>query len=249
MTLDDWRAVIDTNLNSLFNVTKQVIDDILGARLRGVLSILVRSMVRKASLARQTTHRQSGYPRVHHGLGTRGRQQRHHREHSVTRLYWNGYGSRHSARRARKIVATIPVKRLGTPEEIASIVSWLASDESGFSTGADFSLNGAYAWAKAPCATPGVSRYYYRKPLQLPNNPNLIKSIMRLIKKYPNRRLYDTQASAYVRCPMSNSWCWITNLFRWSTQTEEDITRAILLQIILEEERGCPCSRPMSSRR
>ncbi|HEY1608281.1 MAG TPA: SDR family oxidoreductase, partial [Paraburkholderia sp.] len=41
-----------------------------------------------------------------------------------------------------KIVATIPVRRLGAPEEIGSIVGWLASEESGFSTGADFSLNG-----------------------------------------------------------------------------------------------------------
>ena len=41
-----------------------------------------------------------------------------------------------------KIVAGIPVKRLGTPEEIASIVAWIASDESGFATGADFSVNG-----------------------------------------------------------------------------------------------------------
>jgi acetoacetyl-CoA reductase len=41
-----------------------------------------------------------------------------------------------------KIVATIPVRRLGRPEEIGSIVAWLASEESGFSTGADFSLNG-----------------------------------------------------------------------------------------------------------
>jgi acetoacetyl-CoA reductase len=41
-----------------------------------------------------------------------------------------------------KIVATIPVRRLGTPEEIASIIAWIASDESGFATGADFSLNG-----------------------------------------------------------------------------------------------------------
>src|SRR5436190_122280 len=41
-----------------------------------------------------------------------------------------------------KIVAGIPVKRLGTPEDIASIVSWVASDESGFATGADFSVNG-----------------------------------------------------------------------------------------------------------
>jgi acetoacetyl-CoA reductase len=41
-----------------------------------------------------------------------------------------------------KIVATIPVKRLGTPEEIGSIVAWLASEDSGFATGADFSVNG-----------------------------------------------------------------------------------------------------------
>lgn len=41
-----------------------------------------------------------------------------------------------------KIVAGVPVKRLGTPEEIASIVAWIAGPEGGFSTGADFSLNG-----------------------------------------------------------------------------------------------------------
>jgi acetoacetyl-CoA reductase len=41
-----------------------------------------------------------------------------------------------------KIVATIPVKRLGEPEEIGSMVAWIASDDSGFATGADFSLNG-----------------------------------------------------------------------------------------------------------
>jgi len=40
------------------------------------------------------------------------------------------------------IVATIPVGRLGTPEEIASMVAWLASDDAAFATGADFSLNG-----------------------------------------------------------------------------------------------------------
>jgi acetoacetyl-CoA reductase len=41
-----------------------------------------------------------------------------------------------------KIVANIPIKRLGTPQDIASIVSWVASEESGFATGADFSVNG-----------------------------------------------------------------------------------------------------------
>ena len=41
-----------------------------------------------------------------------------------------------------KIVATIPVKRLGEPAEIASMVSWLASDQSGFTTGANLACNG-----------------------------------------------------------------------------------------------------------
>ena len=41
-----------------------------------------------------------------------------------------------------RIVSSIPVKRLGEPDEIASIVGWLASDDSAFATGADFSLNG-----------------------------------------------------------------------------------------------------------
>ena len=41
-----------------------------------------------------------------------------------------------------KIVATIPVKRLGEPSEIASIIAWIAGTESGYSTGADFSVNG-----------------------------------------------------------------------------------------------------------
>ena len=36
----------------------------------------------------------------------------------------------------------IPVKRLGTPDEIASICCWIASDDGGYATGADFSLNG-----------------------------------------------------------------------------------------------------------
>jgi acetoacetyl-CoA reductase len=41
-----------------------------------------------------------------------------------------------------KIVATIPVKRLGTPDQFGSIVGWLAGEESGFKTGAQFAVNG-----------------------------------------------------------------------------------------------------------
>ena len=41
-----------------------------------------------------------------------------------------------------KIIGTVPVKRLGEPSEIASIIAWLASDEGGYATGAEFNVNG-----------------------------------------------------------------------------------------------------------
>ena len=44
------------------------------------------------------------------------------------------------------IVASIPVKRLGEPSEIASIVSWIAGDEAAFATGADFYVDGWLTW-------------------------------------------------------------------------------------------------------
>jgi acetoacetyl-CoA reductase len=43
----------------------------------------------------------------------------------------------------KKIISTIPVGRLGKAEEIASTVSFLASDDSGFMTGSTLTMNGA----------------------------------------------------------------------------------------------------------
>ena len=59
----------------------------------------------------------------------------------------------------------------------------------------------------------------------------------RLIKKYPNRRLYDTQTSSYItladvkQLVLGNEDFMVVD-----AKTEEDLTRSILLQIILEEE-------------
>jgi acetoacetyl-CoA reductase len=41
-----------------------------------------------------------------------------------------------------KIVGSVPMKRLGSPEEIASLVAWVASDGAAYATGANLSLNG-----------------------------------------------------------------------------------------------------------
>ncbi len=59
----------------------------------------------------------------------------------------------------------------------------------------------------------------------------------RLIKKYPNRRLYDTQTSAYITLADVKQLVLENEDFRVvDAKSDEDLTRSILLQIILEEE-------------
>jgi polyhydroxyalkanoate synthesis repressor PhaR len=65
------------------------------------------------------------------------------------------------------------------------------------------------------------------------------KSAERLIKKYPNRRLYDTAASTYITLTDVKELVLKQEEFRVvDAKSTEDLTRSILLQIILEEESG-----------
>ena len=64
-------------------------------------------------------------------------------------------------------------------------------------------------------------------------------SQIRVIKKYPNRRLYDTQTSAYITLADVRQLVMDSARFAvLDAKTSEDLTRSILLQIILEEESG-----------
>lgn len=61
----------------------------------------------------------------------------------------------------------------------------------------------------------------------------------RIIKKYPNRRLYDTETSAYITLAEVKQFVLAyENFIVQDARTGEDLTRSILLQIILEEESG-----------
>jgi polyhydroxyalkanoate synthesis repressor PhaR len=67
----------------------------------------------------------------------------------------------------------------------------------------------------------------------------------RLIKKYPNRRLYDTQTSTYVTLVDIKGLVMASEAFKVvDAKTEDDLTRNILMQIILEEE---ACGSPVFS--
>jgi acetoacetyl-CoA reductase len=142
MTSENWHVVIETNLNSLFHVTKQVIDDMMD---RGWGRIINISSVN----GQKGQFGQSNYSTAKAGIHgfTMALAQEVAAKGVTVNTVSPGYIATDMVRAVKpevleKIVATIPVRRLGEPHEIASIVAWIASDESGFATGADFSLNG-----------------------------------------------------------------------------------------------------------
>lgn len=62
---------------------------------------------------------------------------------------------------------------------------------------------------------------------------------LRILKKYPNRRLYDTEISSYITLADVKAMVLSGQAFEVrDAKTSEDLTRSILLQIILEEETG-----------
>jgi acetoacetyl-CoA reductase len=142
MSRVDWDAVIETNLTSLFNVTKQVIDDMLEKNWGRVINI--SSVNGEKGQFGQTNY--SAAKAGMHGFTMALAQEVANKGVTVNTVS-PGYIATDMVKAIRqdvldKIVAGIPVKRLGNPSDIASIVAWLASDESGFATGADFSVNG-----------------------------------------------------------------------------------------------------------
>ena len=142
MSRDDWDAVIGTNLTSMFNVTKQVVADMVE---RGWGRIIQISSVNGAKgQAGQTNY--SAAKAGMHGFSMALALEMANKGVTVNTVS-PGYIGTDMVNAIKpevleKIVATIPVKRLGTPSEIASIVGWLAGDESGFTTGAEFAVNG-----------------------------------------------------------------------------------------------------------
>ena len=78
-----------------------------------------------------------------------------------------------------------------------------------------------------------------RKTAVPSHSPNSANTAQRVIKKYPNRRLYDTDTSTYItlievkKLVMEREPVQVVD-----AKTGDDLTRAILLQIILEEESG-----------
>ena len=142
MDKSDWHAVIETNLTSLFNVTRQVVNSMIEKAWGRVINI--SSINGQRGQLGQTNY--SAAKAGMHGF-TMALAQELAAKNITVNTVSPGYIGTDMVRAMRpdvleKIVNTIPVKRLGTPEEIAAMVSWLASEQSAYATGANFSVNG-----------------------------------------------------------------------------------------------------------
>ncbi len=142
MTRAAWDEVIDTNLNSLFNVTKQVVEGMVAKGWGRIVNI-------SSVNGQKGQFGQTNYSTAKAGIHgfTMALAQELAAKGVTVNTVSPGYIGTEMVRAIKpevleKIVGTIPVKRLGTPDEIGSIVRWISSEEGGFATGADFSLNG-----------------------------------------------------------------------------------------------------------
>jgi len=143
MTPDQWYAVINTNLNSLFNMTRPVWD---GMRARKFGRVICISSIngQKGQLG------QVNYSAAKAGdIGfVKALAQEGARAGITVNAVCPGYIATDMVKAmnpevvAKSIVPLIPVGRLGEPEEIARCVLFLASDDAGFITGSTISANG-----------------------------------------------------------------------------------------------------------
>ena len=143
MTPENWRAVITTNLDSLFNTSRAVIEAMREAGFGRIINI--------GSINGQKGQiGQSNYAAAKAGLS--GFTKALALENAVKGITVNaiapGYIATEMVRAVpeevlkAKILPLIPVGRLGEPDEVARCVVFLAADEAGFITGSTLTVNG-----------------------------------------------------------------------------------------------------------
>jgi acetoacetyl-CoA reductase len=142
MTFDQWNKVIQTNLSSCFNTCRAVIE---GMRERGFGRIVnIGSVNGQAGQYGQVNYAaaKSGIHGFTKALALEGAS-----KHITVNAIAPGYVDTEMVRAVpqpvlEKIIKTIPVGRLGKPEDIARAVLFLVADEAEFITGSTLSING-----------------------------------------------------------------------------------------------------------
>lgn len=142
MALSEWMGVINSNLNSVFNVTKNVID---GMTERGWGRVVNMSSVN----GQRGQFGQTNYSAAKAGVHgfAKALAQEVIRKGVTVNSVSPGYVETDMVKSIRKdvldkLVAGIPIGRLAQPAEIAALVAFLTSEEAGYITGANIAING-----------------------------------------------------------------------------------------------------------
>jgi len=142
MSPSDWLSVINTNLNSAFNVTKHVID---GMTERGWGRVVNLSSVN----GQKGQFGQTNYSAAKAGIHgfAKALAQEVVRKGVTVNSISPGYVETDMVKAIRKdvlekIIAGIPIGRLARPEEIAALIAFLTSEEAGYITGTNIAING-----------------------------------------------------------------------------------------------------------
>jgi len=142
MTPEQWDAVIKTNLYSIFNMTKQVYEGMIGRGWGRIVNISsVNGIKGQAGQANYSATKAAIY-----GFNKSLAAECAKKGVTVNSIS-PGYIGTEMVRAIRedvlqKIVATVPVGRLGEPSEIARTVAFLSADDAGLITGEDIPVNG-----------------------------------------------------------------------------------------------------------
>ncbi|MBU3694253.1 MAG: acetoacetyl-CoA reductase [Rhodocyclaceae bacterium] len=138
----DWDAVMGTNLDSVFNMTKPVIDGMLERGWGRIINI--SSINGQKGQFGQTNY--SAAKAGMHGF-TKALAQETAKKGITVNTISPGYIGTDMVMAIKEeirdqIIAGIPVGRLGKPDEIAALVTYLASEDAGFITGSNVAING-----------------------------------------------------------------------------------------------------------
>jgi len=143
MSLDDWNIVLRTNLDSVFHMSRRVIEPMTAQRWGRIVNI-------SSVNANAGAFGQANYAAAKAGMHgfTKALALETARNGITVNTVSPGYLRTKMVEAVpeevmkTKILPQIPMGRLGEPGEVAALVAYLASDEAGFVTGADIAING-----------------------------------------------------------------------------------------------------------
>jgi acetoacetyl-CoA reductase len=144
MDAQHWHSVLRTNLDSVFNVTRHVINGMIERKYGRIINI-------SSINGQKGQFGQANYSAAKAGIHgfTKALAQEVARKGVTVNTISPGYVETKMVMLLtdeirQKIIDQIPVGRLGKPEEIARAVAFLASNESGFITGSNLTINGGH---------------------------------------------------------------------------------------------------------